>query len=64
MHPASSASLWRAPLPPPRAQFDYRCNRMVMFDSKLLHKTDTFHFHPGYANRRVNLTFLYGSSMV
>ena len=35
-----------------------------MFDSKLLHKTDSFTFKPGYTNRRINLTFLYGWTRV
>jgi hypothetical protein len=39
----------------------YRSNRMVMFDSDLLHHTDHFHFQKGYCNRRINLTFLYGT---
>lgn len=38
----------------------YRQNRAVIFDSFLFHKTDTHRFKPGYANRRINLTLLYG----
>jgi len=38
----------------------YRANRMVMFDSTLLHKTDRFKFKPGYEHRRMNLTLLCG----
>ncbi|CAN0250185.1 unnamed protein product, partial [Laminaria digitata] len=37
----------------------YRQNRVVMFDSRLLHETDTFRFREGYENRRINLTFLF-----
>lgn len=39
----------------------HRANRAVMFDSDLFHETDTFRFAPGYANRQVNITMLFGS---
>jgi hypothetical protein len=38
----------------------YRENRCVLFDSRLFHATDTCRFKPGYTNRRVNVTLLYG----
>jgi tetratricopeptide (TPR) repeat protein len=38
----------------------YRANRAVIFDSDLFHETDVMHFAPGYANRRINVTLLYG----
>ncbi|MGI9265592.1 MAG: tetratricopeptide repeat protein [Gammaproteobacteria bacterium] len=38
----------------------YRCNRMVMFDSELVHKTDDLRFQPGFLNRRINITMLFG----
>jgi tetratricopeptide (TPR) repeat protein len=38
----------------------YRENRCVLFDSRLIHITDEMHFKPGYENRRVNVTLLYG----
>jgi Flp pilus assembly protein TadD len=38
----------------------YRCNRAAIFDSDLFHRTDEFRFRPGYANRRINVTLLYG----
>lgn len=38
----------------------YRCNRMVMFNSNLVHKTDEFRFRPGFTNRRINITMLFG----
>lgn len=38
----------------------YKANRMVLFDSTLLHKTDDFSFKAGYENRRMNLTMLFG----
>lgn len=39
----------------------YRQNRAVMFNSKLFHKTDDFHFKNGYDNRRLNITLLFGN---
>jgi len=39
----------------------YRSNRAILFDSDLFHETDTFRFKPGYENRRVNITMLYGT---
>jgi tetratricopeptide (TPR) repeat protein len=38
----------------------YRANRAVIFDSNLFHKTDRIDFAPGYENRRINITMLYG----
>jgi tetratricopeptide (TPR) repeat protein len=38
----------------------YRANRAVVFDSNLFHKTDRIDFAPGYENRRINITMLYG----
>ena len=38
----------------------HRCNRMVMFNSNLVHKTDAFRFRPGLTNRRINVTMLFG----
>ena len=38
----------------------YRANRAVIFDSDLFHKTDRIAFKPGYLNRRINVTMLYG----
>jgi tetratricopeptide (TPR) repeat protein len=38
----------------------YRANRAVVFDSDLFHETDTIAFKPGYENRRINVTLLYG----
>jgi hypothetical protein len=40
----------------------YRCNRAVLFNSNVLHGTDTIDFKPGYENNRINMTFLYGKS--
>jgi hypothetical protein len=38
----------------------HRCNRAVIFNSDLIHRTDDIRFRPGYENRRINVTFLYG----
>ena len=38
----------------------YRANRVVIFDSDLFHETDQIDFAPGYCNRRINITLLYG----
>ncbi len=41
----------------------YRQNRMVIFDSKFLHKTDKFQFKEGYENRRMNVTLLHSENI-
>jgi tetratricopeptide (TPR) repeat protein len=38
-------------------------NRCVLFDSTLFHVTDELHFKPGFTNRRVNVTLLYGQGL-
>jgi hypothetical protein len=38
----------------------YRQNRAVIFNSDLFHGTAQLNFKPGYENRRVNITMLYG----
>lgn len=38
----------------------YRANRAIVFSSALFHETDRMHFKDGYANRRINITMLYG----
>jgi tetratricopeptide (TPR) repeat protein len=38
----------------------YRANRAVIFDSDLFHETDVLAFKPGYLNRRINITMLFG----
>jgi len=38
----------------------HKQNRAVIFDSSLFHQTDRYKFKPGYENRRINLTILYG----
>ena len=39
----------------------YRENRAVVFNSNLFHRTDDFRFRPGFENRRINITLLYGT---
>jgi len=39
----------------------HKQNRAVIFDSALFHHTDKYHFKPGFTNRRINLTLLYGN---
>lgn len=38
----------------------YRENRAVLFDSRLFHESDAPRFKPGYENRRINITLLFG----
>ncbi|NKB57604.1 MAG: tetratricopeptide repeat protein [Alphaproteobacteria bacterium] len=38
----------------------YRQNRTIIFNSDLFHETDRIAFRPGYENRRINVTLLYG----
>lgn len=38
----------------------YKENRAIIFNSDLFHGTDELNFKPGYENRRVNITMLYG----
>jgi len=39
----------------------YRENRAIIFNSDLFHETDEVNFKPGYENRRINITMLYGN---
>ena len=39
----------------------HRANRIVIFNSTLVHETDSFTFRTGYNNRRINFTFLFGA---
>jgi len=38
----------------------YGENRVLMFNSNLFHETDSIDFKPGYENRRINITMLFG----
>ena len=38
----------------------HRANRALLFDSRLIHETDVFRFKPGFENRRINITMLFG----
>jgi len=44
-------------------QIPYRCNRAVLFNSALFHETDAINFQEGYNNRRINMTYLFGSQL-
>ena len=37
----------------------HRCNRLVLFDANLFHRTSPGRFAEGYLRQRVNITFLY-----
>ncbi|MBL8623415.1 MAG: hypothetical protein JNK64_19030 [Myxococcales bacterium] len=43
-----------------RVRIPYRANRAIIFNSDLFHATDAVRFRPGYVDRRVNITMLYG----
>jgi Flp pilus assembly protein TadD len=38
----------------------HRENRAALFDSRLIHETDRARFAPGFENRRINITMLFG----
>jgi tetratricopeptide (TPR) repeat protein len=38
----------------------YRCNRAVVFNSNLFHRTDDYRFADRYDDRRLNITMLFG----
>ncbi len=38
----------------------HRCNRALVFNSDLFHRTGDINFREGYENRRINITLLYG----
>ncbi len=40
----------------------YAQNRVVIFNSRLFHASDSFCFAPGYDNQRINVTLLFGRS--
>lgn len=41
----------------------YRCNRAVLFNSALFHRTDEIKFVDGYESRRINVTYLFGKQL-
>ena len=41
----------------------YKCNRAILFNSRLFHETDDIRFKDGFANRRVNVTYLFGRGL-
>ena len=46
-----------------RMKVPYKCNRAVLFNSALFHETDEIHFKEGYENRRINITYLFGTAL-
>ena len=49
----------------PDAEFlrvPYRCNRAMLFCSTVIHGTEEIDFSTSYAERRINITCLYGRS--
>lgn len=44
----------------PFVKVAYRSNRALMFNGGLIHSTDRMTFKPGYLNRRINLTLVFG----
>ena len=44
----------------PQVVLAYQENRAVLFHSNLFHMSDRFHFQDGFANRRTNVTLLFG----
>lgn len=54
--PAFIEALQRTPF----VQIPYRCNRSLMFYGGLVHSSDELFFKPGYLNRRINLTLVFG----
>ena len=45
-----------------KTETPYRQNRAVVFCSDYVHHSVPSHFKSGHANRRINLTFLFGTS--
>jgi hypothetical protein len=41
----------------------HKQNRALVFNPRLFHGTGPLQFKPGYGNRRINITFLYGQSL-
>ena len=42
----------------------FRYNRAVVFDSEFFHATTQMKFASGHTNRRINFTFLFGTSFI
>lgn len=43
------------------SRIPYRCNRAMLFNSRLPHASDRVHFRPSFESMRTNITFLYGN---
>lgn len=57
---AQGIEQWLAAHPQTPVRIPYRCNRAVLFRSRLFHASDRYQFKPGYENRRINITLLFG----
>ncbi|MBT9545523.1 MAG: hypothetical protein IV090_09060 [Candidatus Sericytochromatia bacterium] len=55
---------WLQAHPQTPLKIPYRCNRAVLFHSRLFHASDVYKFQPGYANRRINITLLFGKKIL
>jgi hypothetical protein len=44
-----------------RIDVPYRQNRALIFNSDLIHASQSVNFKPGYENRRINITMLFGT---
>jgi|14BtaG_2_1085337.scaffolds.fasta_scaffold09375_6 hypothetical protein len=44
-------------------KIDYKCNRAILFDGALFHKTDDVETKDGIFNKRVSYTMLYGQTL-
>ncbi|PIQ27471.1 hypothetical protein COW36_13705 [bacterium (Candidatus Blackallbacteria) CG17_big_fil_post_rev_8_21_14_2_50_48_46] len=51
---------WLKAHPQEPVRIPYRCNRAVLFKSRLFHTSDEIQFQSGYLNRRINITLLFG----
>jgi hypothetical protein len=55
---------WLAAHPQAAIKIPYRCNRAVLFRSRLFHASDHYSFQAGYAQRRINITLLFGKKIL
>lgn len=46
----------------PKVQVAYKQNRLALFDSSLPHASDVGAWKPGYTNRRISVSFLFGDA--
>lgn len=51
----SQIAAWLQQKRAPAVRIPYRCNRAVLFKSRLFHASDTYRFKEGYLHRRINI---------